>query len=170
MYGPATILVYTAGRGTHGFTLDESDGAFVLTHPSMTCPPKGPYVSTNLVRSGDWGPGPRRFVESLGEPGGRSWSLRYTGALVADVHRGLIDGGVYLYPADGKNKDGKLRLLYECSPLAFVVEQAGGAASTGQGRILDLRARALHQRTPLAIGSAEDVGLYERCHRKGSEA
>jgi fructose-1,6-bisphosphatase I len=89
---------------------------------------------------------------------------------VADVHRGLIDGGMYFYPADLKNKDGKLRLLYECAPLAFVVEQAGGAASTGQGRILDLRARSLHQRTPLAIGSVEDVRLYERCHLEGSEA
>jgi fructose-1,6-bisphosphatase I len=161
LYGPATVLVYTAGRGTHGLTLDPEREAFVLTHPGLRCPPTGPYVSGNLVRAADWDAPAREFVALVGQPGGgRSWSLRYTGALVADVHRCLIDGGVYLYPADPKNKEGKLRLLYECAPLALVVEQAGGAATTGTQRILDVRPRAIHQRSPLVIGSRDDVALY----------
>jgi fructose-1,6-bisphosphatase I len=168
MYGPATLLVYTAGRGTHGFTFDAERGAFVSTHPDLRCPPRGPYYSANLARSAEWAPGTRRFVESLtaapaaSAAGGRSWSLRYTGALVADLHRSLVEGGVYFYPADAKNKSGKLRLLYECAPLAFVTEQAGGAASTGARRMLDVRPDSIHQRSPLVIGSAEDVALYER--------
>ena len=175
LYGPSTLLVYTAGRGSHGFTLDVDRDEFVLTHPAIRCPARGPYVSANLTRYPDWDPGVQRFVAALtapprpGESGKpRTWSLRYTGALVADVHRGLVEGGIYLYPADAKNRSGKLRLLYEAAPLAFVVEQAGGAASTGTRPIRDVRAETIHQRVPLVIGSADDVALYERFVREGS--
>ena len=172
LYGPATVLVYTAGRGTHGLTLDPDRDEFRLSHPDIRCPARGLYFSANLARYADWAPGVRRFVDSLttpepgapGEP--RSWSLRYSGALVADFHRSLLEGGVFFYPADRKSRSGKLRLLYECAPLAFVVEQAGGAASTGARRILDIRAETIHQRVPLVIGSAEDVARYERLARE----
>ena len=174
MYGPATILVYTAGQGTHGFTLDPEQEAFVLTHPDLCCPPRGGYYSANMARETEWGPGVRRFVTSLAAPAasgdGRSWSLRYSGALVADLHRSLIEGGLYFYPADGKNRRGKLRLLYECAPLALVVEQAGGAASTGTRRILDVRAASIHQRVPFAIGSVEDVARYAQAAGQDSPA
>jgi fructose-1,6-bisphosphatase I len=168
LYGPSTVLVYTAGRGSHGFTLDPDRDEFVLSHPNLRCPERGAYVSANLVRASDWEAGVQAFVASLtgaetapGAPG-RAWSLRYAGALVADVHRSLLEGGLFFYPSDRSNRDGKLRLLYECAPLAFVVEQAGGAASTGRAPIRDVRAQTLHQRVPLAIGSREDVRLYER--------
>jgi fructose-1,6-bisphosphatase I len=132
----------------------------------VRCPGRGSTHSANLARARDWHPGIRRFIASIEEPAPagaqhRGWSLRYTGALVADIHRILLEGGIYLYPGDPKYPDGKLRLLYECAPLAFVVEQAGGAASTGWRRILDVRAESIHQRVPLAIGSAEDVALLE---------
>jgi fructose-1,6-bisphosphatase I len=177
MYGPATILVYTAGRGTHGFTLDPDRDAFVLSHPGIRCPARGPYYSANVARAAEWDPGVQRFVRAVSEPAPaapgeppRTWSLRYTGALVADVHRSLLEGGIYFYPADRKQRDGKLRLLYECAPLALVVEQAGGAASTGRARVLDVRPASLHQRLPLAIGSADDVALFERCVAGGDRA
>lgn len=172
MYGPATILVYTAGRGTHGFTLDLDRDEFLLTHPRLQCPAVGPYYSANVARARDWTPGVQRFLAAItapeaSAPGGRTWSLRYTGALVADVHRSLLEGGIYFYPADAKHPSGKLRLLYECAPLAFVVEQAGGAASTGAERVLDIRAEKIHQRVPFVVGSAEDLVLYERYARGG---
>jgi fructose-1,6-bisphosphatase I len=160
MYGPSTLLVYTAGHGTHGFTLDLDRDEFLLTHPAIRCPARGSCLSANLARLRDWHPGIQRFVASVTGPDG-GWSLRYTGALVADVHRSLIEGGIYFYPADPGHPEGKLRLLYECAPLAFVVEQAGGAASTGSRRMLDVRATKIHQRAPLVIGSAEDVARFE---------
>jgi fructose-1,6-bisphosphatase I len=175
MYGASTLLVYTTGQGAHGFTLDTERETFVLTHPALRCPPRGPYYSANLARVPDWPSGVQRFVAALTAPagpataGGRAWSLRYTGALVADLHRSLVEGGVYFYPPDAKNKQGKLRLLYECAPLAFVVEQAGGRASTGARRILDVRAESIHQRVPFVIGSAEDVALYEQLGREGGQ-
>ncbi len=172
MYGPATILVYTVGRGTHGFTLDLDVNEFVLTHPRMRCPARGPYYSANVARARDWASGIQRFLAAAAEPaaaapGGHVWSLRYTGALVADVHRSLVEGGIYFYPADATHPHGKLRLLYECAPLALVVEQAGGVASTGTRRVLDVRAEKIHQRVPFVIGSAEDVAVYERYAREG---
>lgn len=169
MYGPATILLYTAGRGTHGFTLDWEQDDWVLTHPSVRCPAHGPYFAANTARYPDWEPGARRFHDALvtpppPAPGAktRSYSLRYSGALVADLHRSVIEGGIYFYPADRKNAQGKLRLLYECAPLALVIEQAGGAASTGRQRVLDVTPATIHQRSPLAIGSTEEVALYAR--------
>lgn len=165
MYGPATILVATRGDGVNGFTLDLDRNGFILTHPRMTCPPRGHYYSANLGRARGWDPGVRRFVDHLTDvdrASGRPYSLRYGGALVADLHRGLLEGGIFFYPGDTKYPDGKLRLLYECAPLAFITEQAGGRASTGRQRILDVRPASLHQRVPLAIGSRDDVALYER--------
>ncbi|MCZ6697264.1 MAG: fructose-1,6-bisphosphatase, partial [Acidobacteria bacterium] len=125
----------------------------------------GHYYSANLGRARGWDPGVRRFVDHLTDvdrASGRPYSLRYGGALVADLHRGLLEGGIFFYPGDTKYPDGKLRLLYECAPLAFITEQAGGRASTGRQRILDVRPASLHQRVPLAIGSRDDVTLYER--------
>lgn len=173
MYGPATLLVYSAGNGAHGFTLDLDRNEFLLTHANIRCPTRGFYYSANLARYYDWHPGIQRFITAMARPESatgtpRTWSLRYTGALVADLHRSLVEGGVYFYPADRGHKDGKLRLLYECAPLAFVTEQAGGAASTGSQRILDVRAETIHQRVPFVIGSAEDVALYESFVKQGN--
>ncbi|PYT17531.1 MAG: class 1 fructose-bisphosphatase [Acidobacteria bacterium] len=164
LYGPSTMMVYTAGAGAHGFTLDEERGAFVLTHETMKCPERGTIYSANLGNLNRWSPGVRRYVDHVTAPDPatrRPYSLRYIGALVGDVHRSLINGGIYFYPADAAHPDGKLRLMYECAPMAMIVEQAGGRASTGTGRILDIEARTIHQRTPLAIGSAAEVALYE---------
>jgi len=170
MYGPSTIFVFTTGQGTNGFTLDTASGSWVLSHPSMKCPRRGKYYSANLGNAPQWDPRLRSYLEYMtasDKASGRPYSLRYVGALVADVHRSLVEGGIYFYPADSKHTTGKLRLLYECAPLAFVVEQAGGAASTGTGRILDVQATSIHQRVPIAIGSVEDVGVWEKFVRDG---
>jgi fructose-1,6-bisphosphatase I len=167
MYGPSTMMVYTTGAGVHGFTLDHDLGEFVLTHPGMTCPDRGPYYSANIGKSAQWAPPIRAYVEALTGDPQQPHSLRYTGAFVADLHRCLIDGGVYFYPADNEYRDGKLRLAYECAPMAFVIEQAGGAATTGPARVLDVLMETPHQRVPLAIGSRTEVALYERFTRDG---
>jgi len=136
----------------------------------MKCPRRGKYYSANLGNAPQWDPRLRSYLEYMtasDKASGRPYSLRYVGALVADVHRSLVEGGIYFYPADSKHTTGKLRLLYECAPLAFVVEQAGGAASTGTGRILDVQATSIHQRVPIAIGSVEDVGVWEKFVRDG---
>ena len=164
MYGASTILVYTCGHGVHGFTLDRDLGEFLLTHNNLCCPPRGQVYSANLGHRCEWGSGVQRYIDHLEESdmaSKRPYALRYSGALVADLHRSLIEGGVYFYPPDKAHPDGKLRLLYECAPLAFVVENAGGRASTGFTRILDIKAESIHQRVPLVIGSAEDVAEYE---------
>jgi fructose-1,6-bisphosphatase I len=166
-YGPSTILVYAAGHGVHAFTLDPSGGDFLLSHPDIRIPSRGKTYSVNEGRSGFWAPAMRRFIESLkvNDPAaGRPYSARYSGALVADLHRTLLEGGVYLYPAEtaGSAKPaGKLRLMYEAAPLAFVAEQAGGRASTGTRRILEITPENVHQRVPLIIGSPYEVSLAE---------
>jgi fructose-1,6-bisphosphatase I len=165
MYGPATVFVYTCGAGVNGFTWDDERGEFVLTHPDIRCPRQGHYYSANLGHYHEWHPHIQRFIDYLTEHDPlthRPFSLRYTGALVADVHRSLLEGGLYFYPADAEHQQGKLRLLYECAPLGFVVEQAGGRASSGTAQILDIQAETIHQRLPLVIGSAQDVALYEQ--------
>ncbi len=165
LYGTGTIFVYTIGHGVHGFTLDPDLGEFLLSHEDLRCPRRGRIFSANVTRSSEWLPGVGRFIGHLTEndPGtNRPYSLRYTGALVSDLHRCLIEGGLYFYPADRGNPEGKLRLLYECAPLAYLIEQAGGRAGTGVARILDLPVESIHQRAPLVIGSAEEVVLYER--------
>jgi fructose-1,6-bisphosphatase I len=172
LYGPSTIFALSTGDGAAAFTLDDESGAWVATHPALRCPPRGRTFSANLGRQRDWHPHLRAFVDwatDTDKATGRPWSLRYIGALVADLHRCLIDGGVYFYPGDPKHKDGKLRLLYECAPLAFLTEQAGGKATTGDRRILDVEATAAHQRSPLVIGSADDVARYEQFMQTGKE-
>jgi fructose-1,6-bisphosphatase I len=170
MYSTSTMLVYTIGHGVHGFTLDRDLGEFFYSHENIRCPRRGKTYSANLAHYPEWEPHLQKYVDYLTEAGaaGRPpYSLRYTGALVADFHRSLIDGGVYFYPSDAGHKSGKLRLMYECSPLAFIAEQAGGAASTGRERILDIQANSIHHRLPLVIGSAEEVALYEKFLKDG---
>ncbi len=168
LFGPAVLLVYTCGDGVHLFTLDVSIGEFLLTRCDVRMPARGRAYAVNEGRSHAWAPWVRAFVEHLKEPdraSGRPYSTRYSASLVADVHRFLLEGGIYLYPADaapGGRAEGKLRVLYECHPLAFVVEEAGGLASTGRARVLDVVPGSLHARMPLAIGSREEVELFEK--------
>jgi fructose-1,6-bisphosphatase I len=163
LYGPSTLLVYTSRTGVNGFTLDPNVGEFLLSHANIRCPVRGNYVSANLAQLRRWPPNVQKYVEYLTGAAStdRPRSLRYTGAFVADLHRILISGGIFFYPGDRKQPTGKLRLLYECAPLALLIEEAGGSASDGQRRILDIEADEAHQRTPIAIGSAEDVALFE---------
>jgi fructose-1,6-bisphosphatase I len=165
MYGPSTIFVYTTGKGVHGFTLDHGIDEFLLTHPDIRCPRQAPYYSANLANAHEWNDATQAYISHLATDTERRYSLRYSGALVADVHRGLIEGGVYLYPADRRYPDGKLRLAYECAPLALVVEQAGGAAITDTSNVLDVPFQSIHQRVPFAAGSRDDVTMLGRLTR-----
>jgi fructose-1,6-bisphosphatase I len=172
MYGPATALVYTAGNGTHGFTMERKTGTFYLTHSNIRIPKKGKVYGINEGNIATWHPGQRAFVEHLKTPDkatGRPYSLRYSGAMVADVHRTLLDGGLFMYPADMSDPTkpkGKLRLLYEVAPMGMVVEQAGGRASTGTERVLELKATDYHQRAAIIVGSPDDVTLAEEFYRR----
>jgi fructose-1,6-bisphosphatase I len=165
VYGSSTMLVYTTVDGVHGFTLDPSVGEFYLSHPNIEIPARSKYYSANEGNSCRWHDGMRRYIDHLKEEdreSGRPYSARYIGSLVADFHRNLIAGGIFLYPRDKKNPEGKLRLLYEAAPLAFIAEKAGGRAITDEGRdILDIEPTSLHQRVPLIIGSKRDVDLAE---------
>jgi fructose-1,6-bisphosphatase I len=174
MYGSSTMLVYTTGQGAHGFTLDPTIGEFLLSHPRIITPRVGKYYSVNESNFGRWDKGIQSAVRGLkgdtskGEifDGVPPKNSRYMGSLVGDFHRNLIAGGIFLYPADTKNPRGKLRLLYEASPMAFIAEQAEGSATDGINRILDMVPETLHQRTPLVIGSREDVGFVADTLRK----
>ena len=161
IYGSSTILVYTAGRGVHGFTLDPLVGEFLLSHPNIRIPETPKYYSANQGYTRYWSKGVRKFTKYLqGENGIADLSLRYIGSMVADFHRNLLAGGIFYYPADTrdpKKPHGKLRLLYEAAPLAFIAEQAGGTSSDGEQNILDIEPTSLHQRTPLYIGSTDLV-------------
>ena len=162
LYGSSTMLVYTTGQGVHGFTLDPTIGEFLLSNPNIRCPDVGKYYSVNESHWNKWTPGIQRVVGAFknGDSGRvQAKNARYIGSLVADFHRNLMSGGVFLYPADSGSPQGKLRLLYEAAPLALVVEQAGGAAIDGKQNILDIEPHALHQRTPLIIGSKQDVAF-----------
>jgi fructose-1,6-bisphosphatase I len=159
LYGPSTILVYSLGSGVHSFILDPSLGEFILAQENIRIPNHGPIYSTNEGNFWQWDEALRDYTRYVHRHEG--YTARYSGALVGDIHRILMQGGVFLYPGTEKNPDGKLRLLYETAPLAFLVEQAGGRASDGQKRLLDLIPSKLHQRTPAIIGSAEDVKLVE---------
>ncbi|MEK6549260.1 MAG: class 1 fructose-bisphosphatase [Nitrospirota bacterium] len=164
MYGSSTMLVFTSGKGVHGFTLDPGIGEYLLTHENIRIPPRGKVYCTNEGNYYTWPEGTRKYLDYLraaDKATGRPYSSRYSGCLAADVHRILLGGGIYLYPGETDKPEGKLRLLYEANPLALVVEQAGGSASTGTQRILDVEAKALHQRVPLLIGSADDVSQAE---------
>ncbi len=163
LYGSSTMLVYTAGKGVHGFTLDPSVGEFLLSHQNITMPERGRIYSVNEAYTDYWDERTRAVVnyfKSSKNERGKPYTARYIGALVADFHRNLLYGGIYMYPADSRDSHkphGKLRLLCEAAPLAFIVEQAGGAASDGRQRILDIKATELHQRVPLFIGCKSDV-------------
>jgi fructose-1,6-bisphosphatase I len=164
MYGSSTMLVYTTGHGVHGFTFEPSLGEFLLSHRDIRTPKRGRIYSVNEGNYFSWDDGFKRYVDWLKQENGgegRPYSARYIGSLVADFHRNLMYGGIYMYPRDRKNASGKLRVLYEAAPLAFIAEQAGGAASDGTQPIMDVVPTALHQRTPLLIGSAEDVAECE---------
>ncbi len=164
VYGSSTFLVYTAGKGVHGFTLDPTVGEFLLSYENMQIPKKSKTYSINEGNYCKWSDGMKKYIDYLKEDDketNRPYSSRYVGSLVADFHRNLLYGGIFIYPADKKNTNGKLRLMYEANPLAFIVEQAGGRASTGKQRILEVTPKALHQRVPLFIGSEEDVKLAE---------
>ncbi|CUU07307.1 D-fructose 1,6-bisphosphatase [Candidatus Thermokryptus mobilis] len=165
VYGSSTIFVYTTGNGVHGFTLDPSIGEFLLSHENIRIPKKGDIYSVNEGYYERWDENMKRFINYLkaeDKATGRPYKLRYVGTLVADFHRTLLYGGIFMYPGDKKNPEGKLRLLYEAAPLAYVVEKAGGRASDGFRNILDIEPTSLHQRTPLFIGSEEDVKLAEK--------
>ncbi|MGH7413386.1 MAG: class 1 fructose-bisphosphatase [Candidatus Rokuibacteriota bacterium] len=172
MYGPATTLVYTVGQGTHGFTLNHETGEFLLTHPDMRIPRRGKTYGINEGNIHSWHPGQRAFVEHLKTPdkaSGRPYSLRYSGAMVADVHRTLLEGGLFMYPADWtdpRKPKAKLRLLYEVAPMSFIVEQAAGRASTGFERVLDVVATEYHQRAAVILGSPEDVAAADEFYRR----
>ena len=170
VYGSSTMFVYTTGHGVHGFTYDPSCGEFLLSHEDIHIPQRGKYYSVNEGNYHSWEDGMKRYIDYLKETdkaSGRPYGLRYIGSLVADAHRTLLYGGVFLYPGSLKKPEGKLRLLYEASPLAMVIEQAGGKASNGKQRILDVEPTDLHQRTPLIIGSPEEVGLAHRFLTQG---
>ncbi|MEI8134721.1 MAG: class 1 fructose-bisphosphatase [bacterium] len=167
IYGPSTMLVYTAGRGVFGFTLDPSVGEFLLSHDSIRIPEHRNIYSVNEGNYHKWSQGMRDYIDwckkEIPEEEKKAYSLRYVGSMVADVHRTLLYGGVFLYPADVKSHKGKLRLLYEANPMSFVIEQAGGKATNGQGkRLLEIIPDNLHQRTPLVVGSPKNVDEVER--------
>lgn len=168
VYGSSTMLVYTTGAGVHGFTLDPSIGEFLLSHPNLRIPdPPSKTYSINEAYYDRWSAGQQRLVSHMKREGG--FGSRYIGSLVADIHRTLLQGGLFMYPGDRKNPEGKLRLLYEAAPMALVVEQAGGRASNGRVPLLDVQPTALHQRTPVYLGSAPFVDLAERFLAEGAE-
>ena len=159
LYGPSTMLVYSIGQGVHAFTLDPSLGEFILVNEDIRIPEHGPVYSVNEGNFWQWDDSMRDYIRYVHRHEG--YTARYGGALVGDFHRILYQGGVFLYPGTVKKPEGKLRLLYESAPMGYLVEQAGGRASTGTEEILDVVADKLHQRTPLIIGSKEDVALVE---------
>lgn len=164
VYGSSTMLVYTTGNGVNGFTLDPSIGEFLLSHPNIRIPKSGKIYSINEGHYNSWAEGLKRCISWMQEDdpeSGRPYKTRYIGSFVSDFHRNLLKGGVYIYPATKSSPDGKLRLMYEANPMAMIVEHAGGRATDGAGRILEVTPQALHQRTPLYIGSDETVRLVE---------
>jgi fructose-1,6-bisphosphatase I/sedoheptulose-1,7-bisphosphatase/fructose-1,6-bisphosphatase I len=176
IYGPSTMLVLTFGRGVHGFTLDRDAGEFLLTHPKLTIPEQTREFAINASNERFWEPPVKRYVSEClagkAGPRGADFNMRWIASLVAEVHRILMRGGLFMYPKDTKDpaKPGRLRLLYEANPMAMIVEQAGGAASTGRGRILDVRPESLHQRVPVILGTrseVERIALYHSEHDEG---
>ena len=159
LYGPSTMLVYSIGKGVHSFTLDPSLGEFILSEENIAIPNHGSIYSVNEGNFWQWDESMREYIRYVHRTEG--YTARYSGAMVSDIHRILVQGGVFLYPGTVKKPEGKLRLLYESAPLAFLIEQAGGRASTGTQEILDVVPEKLHERTPLIIGSKDDVALVE---------
>src|SRR5262249_2106933 len=164
IYGSSTIFVYSTGHGVHGFTLDPSVGEFLLSHENIRIPIKGKIYSLNEGNFCNWDEGMQRYIRYLKEQDkstNRPYSLRYIGTMVGDAHRTLLYGGIFAYPGDKKNPQGKLRLMYECNPMAFIIEQAGGRSSDGARSILQVQPTSLHQHTPVFLGSEEDVQQCE---------
>ena len=170
IYGPATMLVISAGKGTHGFTLDREIGNFILTHPDLQIPADTSEFAINTSNARFWQPPVHRYVTECqaGKSGirGRDFNMRWIASLVAEVHRILMRGGVFMYPRDSKDKSkpGRLRLLYEANPISLLVEQAGGRATTGNQRLMEVKPESLHQRVPLILGSRNEVERIERYH------
>ena len=171
IYGSSTMLVYSTGQGVNGFTLDPSIGCFCLSHPEIRIPAAGRTYSVNEGNYLKFPAGVKyylKYCQAEDAASGRPYTSRYTGSLVSDFHRNLLKGGIYLYPSGTSSPQGKLRLLYECNPLAFLVEQAGGVASDGFRRILDLEPTSLHQRSPFFVGSPQMVEQLQRLMRQYS--
>ena len=169
VYGSSTIMVYTVGNGVHGFTLDPSVGAYVLSHENIQMPTKGKYYSVNEANRDGFPGHYNQFVDALrhGELGTK-YSSRYIGSMVADIHRTLLTGGVFMYPPTEDHPRGKLRLLYEANPIAMIFEEAGGVATDGRRRILDIAPQEIHERTPLVAGSQTEMKLFEGFCRKAA--
>lgn len=175
LYGPATMLILTTGQGVDGFTLDRDIGAFVLTHPQMRIPDDTREFAINASNSRFWEPPVKRYVEEClagrSGPRDKDFNMRWIASLVAEAFRILTRGGVFLYPGDTRDagKPGRLRLLYEVNPISYVIEQAGGAASTGHGRTMEVKPDGIHQRIPLIFGSRNEVERIERYHREHAQ-
>ncbi len=172
VYGSSTMVVYTTGQGVHGFTLDPEIGEFVLSHRNLKIPDRCKCFSANDSNYNMWDEATRKFADMLRYGKGERYqnsTSRYIGSMVADFHRNLLYGGVFMYPADSNNQKGKLRLQYECAPLALIAEQAGGLATTGFERILDVVPTELHQRIPIVIGNKKEVEIYEQMLAKYEE-
>jgi fructose-1,6-bisphosphatase I len=164
VYGSSTILVYSAGNGVHGFTLDPAVGAYVLSHENIRMPRQGKYYSVNEAYRDTFPPAYRTYLDRLRSGAlGKAYASRYIGSMVADFHRTLLKGGVFLYPPTADHPQGKLRLLYEANPVAFLAEQAGGVATDGRRRILDIEPESIHQRTPLIVGGEVEMAEFQRC-------
>jgi fructose-1,6-bisphosphatase I len=164
MYGSSTLLVYSMGQGVHGFTLDPAIGTFILSHPNLRMPKCGACYSINEAYSEEFSPFCQQFLK-LVKSGTleRKYRLRFVGSLVAEFHRTLLQGGIFLYPSTTDHPNGRLRLVYEANPIAFLTEQAGGVATNGRDRILDMQPKHLHERVPLYFGSPQEMDLLERC-------
>ncbi|PKL81438.1 MAG: class 1 fructose-bisphosphatase [Ignavibacteriae bacterium HGW-Ignavibacteriae-3] len=173
VYGSSTMLVYTSGHGhgVHGFTLDPAFGEFLLSHDGIKIPKQGRIYSLNEGNYFSWPQGLKNYIKYLQSNlfEGKPYQARYVGSMVADIHRTLLYGGIFIYPGDKRNLKGKLRLMYECNPMALLMEEAGGRATDGHSRILEIQPEALHERTPIYIGSEDDVLLVEKFLRDGAD-
>jgi fructose-1,6-bisphosphatase I len=169
VYGPTTVLVLTVGDGVHGFTLDRETYTFVLTHPDIKIPADTQEFAINVSNQRRWEAPVKRYIDEClagkDGPRGKDFNMRWVASMVADVFRVLSRGGIFMYPRDSKNKDGRLRLMYEANPMALIVEQAGGAATDGKTRILDVQPKGLHQRIAVVLGSKNEVDLVTSYHR-----
>ena len=173
LYGPSTMMVLTTGHGVNGFTLDQDIGEFILTHPNMRIPEETSEFAINMSNKRFWEPPVQRYIDECLQgaegPRGKNFNMRWIASLVAEVYRILTRGGVFLYPFDLRDpsKPGKLRIMYEANPMAFIIEQAGGACSTGRERILDIKPTGIHQRVPLVLGSKKEVERIVAYHQEG---
>jgi fructose-1,6-bisphosphatase I len=169
VYGPTTVFVLTVGDGAHGFTLDRETFTFVLTHPDIRIPADTAEFAINVSNQRRWEPPVKRYIDEClagkDGPRGKDFNMRWVASMVADVFRVLSRGGIFMYPRDAKNTDGRLRLMYEANPMALIVEQAGGAATDGRTRILDLQPKGLHQRVAVVLGSKNEVDVVTSYHR-----